>query len=235
MSYQSFFIECKPEDFAKTVLMPGDPLRAKHIAETYFENPVQINSIRGALGFTGLYRGKKVTTFASGMGMPSMAIYAEDMFAHFGVENIIRCGTAGVLRPDVKVRDIVIGQASCTNSNFINQYGMPGQFSPIADFGLLEKAVNEAKKQGIDYKVGNLLCTDYFFDHTEKQDRWQNLGVLAVEMESAALYTVAAAYGKHALTICTVSDNPFTGEMVTPEESEKNFNRMIEIALEIAE
>ena len=234
MSYQSFFIEAKPEDFAPTVLMPGDPLRAKHIAETFFTNAKLINKIRGILGYTGEYKGKKVSVLASGMGMPSMAIYAEELFNHFGIENIIRVGTAGCVRPDLKVRDIVIGQASCTNSNFISQYNLPGTYAPIADYNLLEKAVNQARKMGIEYKVGNLYCTDYFFDYSNRLAEWQKMGVLAVEMESAALYTIAAVADKQALCICTISDNPFTGEMVTPDESEKNFNKMIELALEIA-
>ena len=234
MSYQSFFIEAKPEDFAPTVLMPGDPLRAKHIAETFFTNAKLINKIRGILGYTGEYKGKKVSVLASGMGMPSMAIYAEELFNHFSIENIIRVGTAGCVRPDLKVRDIVIGQASCTNSNFISQYNLPGTYAPIADYNLLEKAVNQARKMGIEYKVGNLYCTDYFFDYSNRLAEWQKMGVLAVEMESAALYTIAAVADKQALCICTISDNPFTGEMVTPDESEKNFNKMIELALEIA-
>ena len=234
MSYQSFFIGCKPEDFAPTVLMPGDPLRATHIAETFLTDVKQINKIRGINGYTGFYNGKRVSVLASGMGIPSMAIYAEELFNHFGIENIIRVGTAGVVKPDLKVRDIVIGQASCTNSNFVSQYGLPGTFAPIADYGLLEKAVNQARSMGIDYSVGNLYCTDYFFDYSLRLAEWQKMGVLAVEMESAALYTVAAVAGKKALCVCTLSDNPFTGEMVTPEESEKNFNKMIELALEIA-
>ena len=233
-TYKSFFISADPSEMAETVLMPGDPMRAKNIAENFLEDAKLINQIRGILGYTGFYKGKKVSVMASGMGMPSMAIYAEELFNHFGVDNIIRVGTAGCVRPDLKVRDIVIGQASCTNSNFISQYNLPGTYAPIADFDLLEKAVNAARNLSINYNVGNLYCTDYFFDYSSRLAEWQKMGVLAVEMESAALYTVAAVAGKKALCICTISDNPFTGEMVTPEESEKHFNNMVRIALEIA-
>ena len=234
MSYQSLFIEGKPEDFAPTLLMPGDPLRAKHIAEDFLTDAKLINQIRGMYAYTGNYKGKRVSVMASGMGIPSMLIYAEELFNHFGIENIIRVGTAGGVHPDLKVRDIVIGMASCTNSNFLSQYGLPGNFAPIADYTLLRKAADMAEEMNLNYKVGNLYCTDYFFDYSLRLKEWQKMGVLAVEMESAALYTAAAVAGKKALAVCTISDCPFTGEMVAPQETEKTFNQMIELALEIA-
>ena len=227
-------IAAKPGDFAKTVLMPGDPLRSKFIAETFLENPVLVNNTRGVQGYTGTYKGKKVSVMASGMGMPSIGIYSYELFNYYDVENIIRVGTAGVIRPDLKVRDIVIGQGACTNSNYANQFELPGTFAPICSYELLKKAVDAAEKMGVTPVVGNLYSSDAFYDDSMGLSKWQKMGVLAVEMEAAALYMNAARAGKNALAICTISDNPFTGEVTTAEERQMTFTKMMEIALEIA-
>ena len=227
-------IAAKPGDFAKTVLMPGDPLRSKFIAETFLENPVLVNNTRGVQGYTGTYKGKKVYVMASGMGMPSIGIYSYELFNYYDVENIIRVGTAGVIRPDLKVRDIVIGQGACTNSNYANQFELPGTFAPICSYELLKKAVDAAEKMGVTPVVGNLYSSDAFYDDSMGLSKWQKMGVLAVEMEAAALYMNAARAGKNALAICTISDNPFTGEVTTAEERQMTFTKMMEIALEIA-
>ena len=227
-------IEAKAGDFAETVLMPGDPLRAKFIAETFLENPVLVNGVRGINGYTGTYKGKKVSVMASGMGMPSIGIYSYELFNFYDVKNIIRVGTAGVIRPDLKVKDIVIGQGACTNSNFASQFDLPGTFAPICSYELLKKAVDAAENMGIHPVVGNLYSSDMFYDDSQGLSKWQKMGVLAVEMEAAALYMNAARAGKNALAICTISDNPFTGETTTSEERQKNFTSMMKIALEIA-
>ena len=227
-------IEAKAGDFAETVLMPGDPLRAKFIAETFLENPVLVNGVRGVNGYTGTYNGKKVSVMASGMGIPSIGIYSYELFNFYDVKNIIRVGTAGVIRPDLKVRDIVIGQGACTNSNFASQFDLPGTFAPICSYELLKKAVDAAENMGIHPVVGNLYSSDMFYDDSQGLSKWQKMGVLAVEMEAAALYMNAARAGKNALAICTISDNPFTGEATTSEERQKNFTSMMKIALEIA-
>ena len=227
-------IEAKAGDFAKTVLMPGDPLRAKFIAETFLTDAKLINNVRGVQGYTGTYKGKRVSVMASGMGMPSIGIYSYDLFNFYDVENIIRVGTAGVIRPDLKVRDIVIGQGACTNSSYSRQFDLPGDFAPIASFELLQKAVKSAEDMGIKPVVGNLYSSDTFYDDSMGLSKWQKMGVLAVEMEAAALYMNAARAGKNALAICTISDNPFTGEATTSEERQLNFTKMMEIALEIA-
>lgn len=227
-------IAAKPGDFAKTVLMPGDPLRSKFIAETFLEKPVLVNNTRGVQGYTGTYKGKKVSVMASGMGMPSIGIYSYELFNYYDVDNIIRVGTAGVVRPDLKVRDIVIGQGACTNSNYANQFELPGTFAPICSYELLKKAVDAAEKMGVTPVVGNLYSSDAFYDDSMGLSKWQKMGVLAVEMEAAALYMNAARAGKNALAICTISDNPFTGEVTTAEERQMTFTKMMEIALEIA-
>lgn len=227
-------IEAKAGDFAQTVLMPGDPLRAKFIAETFLTDAKLINNVRGVQGYTGTYKGKRVSVMASGMGMPSIGIYSYELFNFYDVENIIRVGTAGVIRPDLKVRDIVIGQGACTNSSYSRQFDLPGDFAPIASFELLQKAVKAAEDMGITPIVGNLYSSDTFYDDSMGLSKWQKMGVLAVEMEAAALYMNAARTGKNALAICTISDNPFTGEATTSEERQLNFTKMMEIALEIA-
>lgn len=227
-------ISAKPGDFAETVLMPGDPLRAKFIAENFLEAAVLVNNVRGIQGYTGTYKGKRVSVMASGMGMPSMGIYSYELFNFYGVENIIRVGTAGVVRPDLKVRDVVLGQGACTNSNYAAQYGLPGTYAPICSFELLQKAVKAAEDLGIKPLVGNIFSSDVFYDDNRGLELWQKMGVLATEMEAAALYMNAARAGKKALTIVTISDNPFTGEATTSEERQVSFTNMMKIALEIA-
>ncbi|MBQ7703621.1 MAG: purine-nucleoside phosphorylase [Firmicutes bacterium] len=226
--------EAKLGDFAKTVLMPGDPLRAQFIAENFLKDAKLVNNVRGIHGYTGTYKGKPVSVMASGMGMPSMAIYSYELFNFYDVDNIIRVGTAGVINPSLKVRDVVFGQGACTNSNFEKQYNLPGTYAPISSFELLEKAVNVARKMGIDPIVGNLYSSDIFYDDAQSLKDWQKMGVLATEMEAAALYMNAARAGKNALAICTISDNPFTGEVTTPEERQNTFTTMMKIALEVA-
>ena len=227
-------IEAKAGDFAQTVLMPGDPLRAKFIAETFLTDAKLINNVRGVQGYTGMYKGKRVSVMASGMGMPSIGIYSYELFNFYDVKNIIRVGTAGVIRPDLKVRDIVIGQGACTNSAYSCQFDLPGDFAPICSFELLQKAVKAAEDMGVTPIVGNLYSSDTFYDDSMGLSKWQKMGVLAVEMEAAALYMNAARAGKNALAICTISDNPFTGEATTSEERQLNFTKMMEIALGIA-
>lgn len=226
-------ISCSPEDFAKTVLMPGDPLRAKHIAETYLSDRELVNNTRGVQGYTGYYKGKRVSVMASGMGMPSMGIYSYELFNVFGVENIIRIGSAGALHPDLKLFDIVLGQGACTDSNYFKSYGIAGNFAPIASFELLKKAETECKRLNIPCKVGNLLSSDVFYSSNTLD--WRKVGVLAVEMESAALYMNAAAAGKNALAICTISDILESQELTTSEQRQTSFMQMVEVALEIAE
>lgn len=228
-------------DFADTVLMPGDPLRSRLIAESFLSDARLVNDVRGVQGYTGLYKGKKISVMASGMGMPSMGIYSYELFNFFGVENIIRVGSAGSYNTDVKLRDIVLAQAACTDSNFVKQFGLPGDFSPIADFGLLTKAVAKAESLGLTCHVGNILSSDRFYGDSEglpdwKQPvaLWAKMGVLAVEMEAAALYMNAARAGKRALCICTVSDSLITGEATTAEERQNSFTDMIRLALETA-
>lgn len=234
MPTPSMFIGAEKDQVAKTVLMPGDPKRAQFIAETYLEDIQMVSDIRGIPVYTGTYKGKRLTVMASGMGIPSMGIYAHDLYEYFDVENIIRVGTAGGVHPDLDVRDIVIGQAACTTSQFDYQFRLPGRFSPIADFGLMRLAAEKAEEMGLATKVGNLFCTEYFYDAAGSLAEWQKVGVMAVEMESAALYTKAAQFGRKALCICTVSDCPLAGKFSTPEECERTFTQMMELALETA-
>ena len=227
-------ITAKEGDFARTVLMPGDPLRSKFIAETYLTDPVLVNNTRGVQGYTGTYRGKRVSVMASGMGMPSIGIYSYELYNYYGVENIIRVGTAGGLCDNVKVRDIVMGMSAYTNSNFGRQFGFDGQLAPCCSFALLEKAVAAARKMGIEPNVGALYSSDTFYDESGAGGKLKKLGVLAIEMESAALYLNAARAGKNALAICTISDHVFTGESLPAQERQTSFTQMMEIALEIA-
>lgn len=221
--------------FAKTVLMPGDPLRAKFIAENFLKDAVLVNNVRGIQGYTGTYDGAPVSVMASGMGMPSIGIYSYELYSFYGVENIIRIGTAGAISEKLHLRDIVIGQGACTNSNFGSQYGLDGVFAPIADFSLLTAAVNKAAAMGLKTEVGNLLSSDTFYDaRNDSSRKWQKMGVLAVEMEAAALYYTAAYLGKKALAICTVSDCLFTNEETTPEERQTSFTQMMHLALGLA-
>ena len=229
-------IEAKAGDFAKTVLMPGDPLRSKHIAETFLEDAVLVNNVRGVNGYTGMWKGKRVSVMASGMGMPAIGIYSYELFHFYDVENIIRIGTAGAMSQELKIRDIVLGMGACTDSDYAKQFQLPGTFAPIASYELLEKAVNALKAKGnVNYKVGNLYSSDVFYnDNARTTELWQKMGVLAVEMEAAALYMNAARCGKNALAICTVSDNLVTGEKTTSAERQSSFSDMVRIALEIA-
>ena len=228
-------ISAKEGDFAKTVLMPGDPLRAAFIAQTYLEDARLVNPVRGINGYTGRYHGKEISVMASGMGMPSMGIYSYELFSFYGVDHIIRIGTAGAIRSDLKLRDVVAGMGACTNSAFAKQFQLPGDYAPIASYRMLKTAVDTAKQQGIDLIVGNLYSSDTFYD--ERSDsllKWQKMGVLAVEMETAALYMNAALCGKEALAICTISDCPLTGESSSSAERQSSFTQMMEIALETA-
>ena len=228
-------INAKEGDFAKTVLMPGDPLRSKFIAETYLANRRLVNDVRGVQGYTGTYKGVPVSVMASGMGMPSIGIYSYELFNFYGVENILRVGSAGAISEKLKVRDIVLGQGACTNSSFGDQFGFRGHFAPIADFGLLRCAAQIAEERGLRYAVGNLLSSDTFYDDDPTaSSKWMKLGVMAIEMEAAALYYNAARSGKKALAVCTISDHILTGEETTAEERQVSFTQMMELALEVA-
>lgn len=221
-------------DIAGTVLMPGDPLRAKFIAENYLENPVCYNEVRGMLGFTGTYKGVRVSVQGSGMGIPSIGIYSWELFNEYDVENIIRVGTAGSVDDNVNLRDIVIAQSASTNSNYAAQYRLPGTYAPTASWNLLSEAVNAAKEHSSVYHVGNILSSDTFYDDASSLAEWKKMGVLAIEMESAALYMNAARAGKNALCILTVSDCPLRGLSTSAEERQTSFREMMEIALETA-
>ncbi len=223
-------------DFAPTVLMPGDPLRAKFIADTYLSNARLVNNVRGIQGYTGEYRGKPVSVMASGMGMPSIGIYSKELYGEYGVESIIRVGSAGLLSPALKVRSVVAGMSAYSNSNYGAQFGFRGNMAPCCSFELLEKAVAAARKMGVEMPVGPIYSSDIFYDETQPSPSavLRDLGVLAVEMEAYALYLNAARAGKKALALLTISDNPFTGESLTPQEVRETFTQMMEIALEIA-
>lgn len=234
-NYPTPHINAKPEDFGKTVLLPGDPLRAKFIAENFLQNAELINNVRGVQGYTGSFMGEKISVMASGMGMPSMGIYSYELFEFFDVDQILRVGSAGALRADIKVRDIVLGAGACTNSAYAEQFHLRGSFAPIADFSLLEKCVKEAREMGLCCHVGNLLSSDTFYDAGEGDTlAWGKMGVMAVEMEAAALYMNAARCGKKALAICTISDSLVTGEATTAEERQNSFTDMMELALRTA-
>ena len=223
-----------PGDFAKTVLMPGDPLRAKFIADTFLESPKLVNNVRGIQGYTGTYHGVPVSVMASGMGMPSIGIYSYELFTQYDVDNIIRIGSAGAISAKLKLRDVVAAQGACTNSNFARQYGLPGTFAPIADYTLLETAVSVARELGVEMPVGNLLSSDTFYDASGSSMKWAEMGVLAVEMEAAALYMNAAKTGKRGLAICSISDSIVTGEELDASERQTTFTTMMKIALETA-
>lgn len=234
-AYPTPHINASPEDFAKTVLMPGDPLRSKFIAENFLTDAKLINNVRGIQGYTGTYKDKRVTVMASGMGMPSIGIYSYELYNIFGVENIMRIGSAGSLNYNVKVRDIVVAMGASTNSNYGRQFQTPGIFAPVADYGMLKTAVAEAEKIGASYHVGNVLSSDTFYDdQADANDYWQKMGILCIEMETAALYMNAARAGKNALGIFTVSDHILTGEALSAEERQTSFTQMMEIALNTA-
>ncbi len=225
-------IMAKKEEIAKTVLMPGDPKRSAFIAKTYLENPVLVNDVRGVQGYTGTYKGKPVTVMASGMGQPSIGIYSYELFKFYDVDAIIRVGSCGSFHPDLHVRDIVIAMGACTNGSFANQFGMPGTFAPIADFDLVRRAAELCEAKGVNYKVGNIFSSDMFYNAAGTDMDWAKMGVLGVEMESAALYCNAAWTGKKALCICTVSDNFLCPEEnATVEERQNSFTDMMEVAL----
>ena len=221
-------------DFAKTVLMPGDPLRAKYIAETFLDDARLVNNVRGIQGYTGTYHGKPVSVMASGMGMPSMGIYSHELFCLYGVDTIIRIGSAGALQDDVDLRDMVIAVGACTDSNYAAQYNLPGTFAPIADYELLESAVNTVREKGLTVRAGNVLTSDVFYnDDPTVNDRWRKMGVLAVEMEAAALYMNAARAGKKALCMLTISDHLYKDEKLSARERQLGFDNMIQIALDM--
>ncbi|MBQ6164708.1 MAG: purine-nucleoside phosphorylase [Clostridia bacterium] len=239
--YPTPHIQATPADFAETVLMPGDPKRSAFIAKTFLENPVLINDVRGVQGYTGVYKGKRISVMASGMGMPSIGIYSYELFNFFGIENIIRVGSAGGLTEKVHIRDVVIGMGACTNSNYASQFNLPGTFAPIASYKLLRPCADIAEKKGLNYHVGNLLSSDPFYNdeadlpaEMRSTPLWNKMGVLAVEMETAALYMNAARAGKNALAICTVSDHLITGEATSAEDREKTFTDMMTLALDTA-
>ena len=235
MSQHTPHINATSADFAPTVLMPGDPLRAKFVAENFLENARLVNNVRGIQGYTGTYKGKPVSVMASGMGMPSIGIYSYELFNFFGVENIIRIGSAGGLAESIQLRDVIIGMGACTNSCYQEQYGLGGNFAPIASYELLKRAVEEAEKIGVRYQVGNLLSSDVFYNANPNfNEPWYKMGVLGVEMEAAALYMNAAAAGKRALAICTVSDHIIRGEALDADSRQNTFTDMMEIALNVA-
>jgi len=234
-NYPTPHIHSTPGQIAETVLMPGDPLRARYIAENFLSEPVLFNNVRGVQGYTGSYHGQRVSVMASGMGMPSIAIYAEELFTVFGVQNILRVGSAGAMSHDLKVRDIVIAVGASTDSNFASQYNIGGTFAPIASYPLLKAADESAARLGLSPHFGNVFSSDVFYhavpDITQKRAA---MGILAVEMECAALYTVAAHTGRRALGILTISDHLLTGESTTAEERQTSFTDMMRLALETA-
>ena len=228
-------IEAKAGQIAKTVLMPGDPLRSKFIAETFLENPVLVNNVRGVQGYTGTWKGVPVTVMASGMGIPSIGIYSWELYNFYDVDNIIRVGSAGALADDLKLMDVVAGAGACTDSNFAHQFGINGTFAPVADYTLLSQAVAAAAANGVALRVGNVLSSDNFYDDgSDGPDQWKKMGVLAIEMEAAALYCNAAYTKKRGLSLCSISDNILTGEELSPEARQTSFTAMMKIALETA-
>ncbi|MCI7028011.1 MAG: purine-nucleoside phosphorylase [Clostridia bacterium] len=227
-------ITAKEGDFAKTVLMPGDPLRAKFIAENFLENPVLVNNVRGVQGYTGTWQGKRVSVMASGMGIPAIGIYSYELYNFYGVEAIIRIGSAGMISQSLKVRDIVAGMSAYTNSGFGKQFGFDGCVAPCCDYGLLKSAIEAGEAIGQHIVPGAIYSSDCFYDESAPLGKLQKLNVLAVEMEAAGLYMNAARAGKKALALLTISDNPFTGEGLTAEERQNTFTNMMKIALSIA-
>ena len=227
-------IGAREGEIAEKVIMAGDPLRAKFMAETFLTNPVQYNAVRGLLGYTGEYKGKRVSVQGHGMGIPSIGIYTYELFNFYGVKRIIRTGSAGAYHPDLQLGDVVLGMGACTDSNYADQYNLPGAYAPIADFGLLSAAAAKAEAMGINYKVGNILSSDVFYgDDAERWHQWQKMGVLAVEMEAAALYMNAARSGNEALCICTISDSLVHGTACSAEQRQTSFTNMMEIAFDI--
>ena len=241
MNYPTPHIKATPEDFGQTVLMPGDPLRSQYIAENFLEKARLVNNVRGVQGYTGYYKGVKVSVMASGMGIPSIGIYSYELYNAYGVQNIMRIGSAGSINPDIHVRDIVIAQGACTDSGWAGQYHLPGSFAPIADFGMLRTCVDIAEEMGARYQVGNLLSSDRFYgddggvpEALQANLAWKKMGVMAIEMEAAALYMNAARCGKRALAVCTISDHILRHEYCTAEERQNSFTQMMELALRTA-
>ena len=234
-SYPTAHIAATPQDFAKTVLMPGDPLRSKFTAENFLEDAHLINNVRGIQGYTGTYKGTRVSVMASGMGIPSIGIYSYELYHFFDVENIIRIGTAGSLHKDVHMRDLVFAMGASTNSNFGRQFTLPGTFSPIADYTLLKTAIDQAETLNAAYHVGNVLSSDTFYDAQEDaNDYWIKMGILCIEMETAGLYMNAAKAGKRALGLFTISDHILTHEELSAEDRQNSFTQMMEVALNTA-
>lgn len=221
-------------DIAQTVLLPGDPLRAKVISERFLKDAVQFNSVRNMYGFTGTYEGKRVSVMGTGMGMPSIGIYASELVKFYGVKNLIRIGSCGAITDKIKIGSIVMAQGACTDSNFAHQYDLPGTYSAIASYDLLSKAVESARSRKYDFEVGNIVSTDIFYNETEEWKKWAKMGCLANEMESYALYCIAARAGVNALALFTVSDSLVTGEATSAAERENNFTGMMQIALDVA-
>ena len=232
--YSNTHNTAKKGDIAKKVLMPGDPLRAKYIAETYLENPVCFNTVRNVLGYTGTYKGQEVSVMASGMGMPSIGIYSYELYNFYDVDRIIRIGSAGALQDDVNVMDVIIAMGACTDSNFGSQFCLPGTFAPTASYNLVSRAVEVAKEQGTPVRVGNVVSSDVFYsDNKQASDAWRKMGVLCAEMECAGLFMTAARAGKEALGILTISDHIYREEAISAEARQTSFNKMMEIALGI--
>ena len=227
-------IGAKYGEIADTVIMAGDPLRAKMMAERYLENPVLYNQVRGMLGYTGTYNGKRISVQGHGMGIPSIAIYTYELFNFYDVKTIIRVGSAGSMNKDLHIGDLVFAMGACTNSSYADQFELRGTYAPIADFDLLRAGVEEAEKRGFRYKVGNVYSSDTFYDANPTSKKWMEMGVLAVEMEAPALYMNAARAGAKALCLCTISDSLITGEETTAEERQNNFIHMMDVAFAIA-
>ncbi|AVQ34035.1 purine-nucleoside phosphorylase [Staphylococcus muscae] len=221
-------------EIAETVLLPGDPLRAKFIAETYLEDVQQFNGVRNMFGYTGTYKGQKVSVMGSGMGIPSIGIYSYELIHTFGCKKLIRVGSCGAMQEDIDLYDVIIAQGASTDSDYVKQYNLPGHYAPIASYNLLEGAVSKAREKGVNYHVGNILSSDIFYNADETaNERWQRMGILGVEMESAALYMNATYAGVEALGVFTVSDHLIHNKATTPEERERAFTDMIEIALSL--
>jgi purine-nucleoside phosphorylase len=220
-------------DIAETVIMAGDPLRVKFMAEKFLDEPVLFNNVRGMLGYTGTYQGRRVSVMGHGMGLPSIGIYTYELYNFYGVKTIIRVGSAGSIHKDLHIGDLAIAMGACTNSNYAAQYELPGTFAPIADFSLVRGAAEACERFGYHYMVGNVLSSDLFYNENPHNDKWMNMGVMAVEMEIASLYMNAARSGNRALGICTISDHILTGEATTAEERQNNFTHMMDVAFSL--
>ncbi len=223
----------KVGEIAETVIMSGDPLRAKFMAEKFLDNAACFNTVRNMFGYTGTYQGRPVSVMGHGMGMPSIGIYTYELYHFYGVRQIIRVGTAGSIQKGINIGDIILAQGACTDSNYLHQYGLPGTYAPIADFDLLSRAVDKCKEMGVDYQVGNVLSSDIFYDDNKEWHQWQKMGILALEMESAALYANAARAGKKALALFTVSDNLIEAKAATAEQRQQAFTDMMEVAFSL--